>query len=196
MVTNIKCSESNKDLFSPKDISSCLNNYFTITAPKLANCILKTSFPKPLNTVSYCSSLYIKPVIDKDIIKEINLFDNSKCDDTYDIPVKILKPSKYLIAPTLRYLINYCINKNVFPNAIKIAKVLPIYKRSDRDIGSNYMPIYVLLIFKKFEKIFKHNLIDFISKYKNISEYQYSVQENKSASNALIEIENYLWNFF
>ena len=65
IVTNIKCPESNKDLFSPKDISSCLNNYFTTIASKLANSLPKTSCPKPLNTVSTCSSLFIKPVIDE-----------------------------------------------------------------------------------------------------------------------------------
>ena len=56
---------------------------------------------------------------------------------------------------------------------------------------------------KNFEKILNHNLIDFISKCKIISEYQYGFQENKSTSDALIELENYiskptvklLWNF-
>ena len=89
----------------------------------MANSLPKTSLSKPLNTVSTCSSLFIKPVIDEDIIREINLLDNSKCDDTYDIPVKILKLSKNVIAPTLFYLINNCINKGVFLSALKIAKV-------------------------------------------------------------------------
>ena len=118
LITNIKCPESNKDLFSLKDISSCLNNCFTSIAAKLANSLPKTSLSKPLNTVSTCFSLFIKPVIDEDI-REINLLDNSKCDDTYDIPVKILKLSKNVIAPTLCYLINNCINKGVFPSALK-----------------------------------------------------------------------------
>ena len=81
LITNTKCPESNKDLFSPKDISSCLNNYFTSIAAKLANSLPKTSPSKPLNTVSTYSSLFIKPVIHEDIIREINLLDNSKCDD-------------------------------------------------------------------------------------------------------------------
>ena len=193
LITNIKCPESNKDLFSPKDISSCLNNYFTSIAAKLANSLPKTSPSKPLNTVSTCSSLFIKPVIDEDIIREINLLDNCKCDDTYDIPVKILKLSKNVIAFTLCYLINNCINKGVFPSPLKIAKVLPIYKGGDRDIASNYRPISILPHFSKiFEKILKHNLTDFINKYKIISENQYGFQENKSTSDALIELENYL----
>ena len=65
------------------------------------------------------------------------------------IPVKILKLSKYIIALTLCYLINYCISKGVFPNTLKIAKVLPIYKGGDRDIASNYRPIFILPHFSK-----------------------------------------------
>ena len=67
---------------------------FYIHSIKIANSLPKTSPSKPLNTVSTCSLLFIKPVIDENIIREINLLDNSKCDDTYDIPVKILKLSK------------------------------------------------------------------------------------------------------
>ena len=124
----------------------------------MANSLPKTSPSKPLNTVSTSSSLFIKPVIDEDIIREINLLDDSKCDDTYDIPVKIFKLSKNVIAPTLCYLINNCINKTVFSSALKIAK-LPIYKGGDRDIASNYKPISILPHFSKiFEKILRHNL--------------------------------------
>ena len=151
IITNIKCPKSNKDLFSRKDISSCLNNYFTSIASKFTNSLPKASPSKSLNTVSTCSSLFIKPVIDEDIKREINLLDNSKCDDTYDIPVKILKLSKNVIAPTLCYLINNC----VFPSALKIAKVLPIYKGDDKDIALSQFPSYPTFqkILKKFLNI-------------------------------------------
>ena len=56
---------------------------------------------------------YIKPVYAEDIIREINL-SNSQCYDTYDIPVKIIKLSKFIVASQLYYLINYCIIKVYF----------------------------------------------------------------------------------
>ena len=58
----------------------------------------------------------------------------------HNIPVKIPKLSKYVKAFLLCYLINYCINKSVFQNALKIAKVLPIYE-GVTDIASNYRSI-------------------------------------------------------
>ena len=38
--------------------------------------------------------------------------------------------------------------------------------------------------FQKLKKILKHNLTDFINKYKIISEYQYGFQEKKSTNDA------------
>ena len=77
----------------------------------------------------------------------------------------------------------------MFPNALKFAEVLQFIKGVIKTLlqirGQS-------LSSKIFEKILKHNLIDFISKYKIILEYQYGFQENKSTSDALIELENYL----
>ena len=138
------------DLFSTKFTSTCLNHYFFTIASKFANALPKTSSAKPSNALhSICSSMFFKPVYEEDIIKEINLLDNSKCEDTYKIPVKIIKLSKFIIAPKLCYLINYCINKGVFPNVLKIAEVLPIYKGGEKHIASNYRPISILPHFSK-----------------------------------------------
>ena len=137
--------------------------------------------------------MYIKPVYEEDIIREINLLDNSRCDNTYDILVKIIKLSKFIIAPKLCYLIDYCIYKGVFPDVLKIAKVFPIYKGGEKYIASNYRPISILVHFSKtFEKILKDNIINFFTKYKRISICQYGFQQNKSTSDALIELEDYL----
>ena len=41
--------------------------------------------------------MFIKLVYEEDIVRVINLFD--RCDDTYDIPVKMIKLSKFIIVP-------------------------------------------------------------------------------------------------
>ena len=45
---------------------------------------------------------------------------------------------------------------------------------------------------KIFEKILEDNIINFLTKYKRISICQYGFKQNKSTSDALIELEDYL----
>ena len=69
-----------------------------------------------------------------------------------------------LIKP-LTYLINSSINKGIFPNELKIAKVIPIFKSGDKTSIENYRLISVLSVFSKiFEKIMYNHLINFINK--------------------------------
>ena len=134
--TKIKCIDTNIDLYDPKHISSCFNNYFSNVGFNLAHAIPKASSSNSTKSISsICSSMYIKPMYIEDIINEINQLDTNKCDDIYDIPLKTIKLSKVIIAPILCNLINNCINKGIFPKILKIAKVI---KSGEKDLVSNY----------------------------------------------------------
>ena len=68
-----------------------------------------------------------------------------------DITPYILKINVDLYATPLTYLINKSIADGVFPNSLKLAKVIPIYKSEDRSLISNYRPISILpFFFQKF----------------------------------------------
>jgi len=65
-----------------------------------------------------------------------------------------LKLSKYLLAPLLSNVISESVLDGVFPNNLKIAKVVPIFKSGDSEIPTNCRPISVLTYFSKiFEKV-------------------------------------------
>ena len=51
---------------------------------------------------------------------------------------KLLKYVKKEITPLLTQVINHCLNTGIFPDALKVAKVLPIYKKDDDKIFGNY----------------------------------------------------------
>jgi len=122
-----------------------------------------------------------------------------------------LKLSKYLLAPLLSNVINENICDGVFPNNLKIAKVVPIFKSGDSEIPTNYRPISVLTYVSKiFEKVLYGRLNDcFVNRIvadstscffcftKNnlLSQQQYGFRNNHSTSLAITDLyENLLQN--
>ena len=54
-------------------------------------------------------------------------------------------------AEPLTYLINQSISQGIFPEELKLAKVLPIFKCEDEQLVQNYRPISILPFFLKFD---------------------------------------------
>ena len=106
---------------------------------------------------------------------QIDCLNSNKCDDAYDIQVRIIKLCKVLVAPILEELFNGCILKGIHPTVLKTAKVIPICKDGDKSCPSNYSPISLLPYLSKiFEKILQVELTKFLNnKHQIISKCQY-----------------------
>ena len=66
-----------------------------------------------------------------------------------DISFNVIKKCFSSLCEPLKYLLNLSIEKGIFPDDLKIAKVTPIYKSDDKSDLSNYRPISVLSCFSK-----------------------------------------------
>ena len=76
-----------------------------------------------------------------------------------DISSKLLKVIAPVIIKPLTLLINQVLNTGLFPDKLKIAKVIPIYKKGDPQLFENYRPISLLpTISKVLEKIIHKQL--------------------------------------
>ena len=79
--------------------------------------------------------------------------------------VKFIKQSNAVISPVLCKILNLCIVKGEFPDDMKIAEVVPRYKRSDLLECSNYRPISLLSNFAKiFEIVIFYQTCSFLTK--------------------------------
>jgi len=92
-------------------------------------------------------STFLSPTTPEEILTLVNGLDSKKSCGHDDIPVRTLKVSKYLLASVLSNVINESICDSVFPNNLKIAKVVPIFKSGDSEIPTNYRPISVQTYF-------------------------------------------------
>ncbi len=79
--------------------------------------------------------------------------------------VKQLIP--YLVIP-LEHIFNTSLQAGVFPDGMKIARVIPLFKNGNINDFTNYRPISLLSEFSKIlEKIFHNRMMSFIEE-KNI----------------------------
>ena len=101
----------------------------------------------------------------------------------------IIKQIKDEISPILAILFNKCLHVGLFPDDLKISKIIPIYKSGAKNELSNYRPISMLpQISKLFEKIIKTRLNVFLTKNDILSDSQYGFREGISSSDALMDL--------
>ena len=86
-------------------------------------------------------------------------------------------------------LINKSFETGIFPDLLKLAKIVPIYKAKDNKVLTNYRPISLLQILSKiFEKVVHKRLYDYMFKNEYLYCSQYGFREKHSTSNAVTEL--------
>ena len=89
--------------------------------------------------------------------------------------------------PCLVHIINSSLSTGIFPNALKIANILPLFKSGKSSLFSNYRPISLLTsVSKVFEKVFYIRLYQFLMKYNILYIFQFGFRRNHSTSLALL----------
>ena len=71
-------------------------------------------------------------------------FKGNKSPGYGDISYNVVKKCFWSLCEPLKYLFNFSIEKGVFTDDLKIARVTPIYKGEDKSDVGNYRPIFVL----------------------------------------------------
>jgi len=105
----------------------------------------------------------------------------------YDnVSLDLFKDCIYLIFCPLTHLINLSIISGVVPDQLKIARVIPLFKSGDKSTFTNYRPVSVLPVFSKIlERVIYNRLLDYLNKYKILSDNQFGFRKHHSTENAL-----------
>ena len=128
--------------------------------------------PSSANYVEYMSpsvlqSIYCEPVSNAELILLINSLSTNKASGPDGIGTQLIKDNYQLFIETLKYLFNQSLFQGIVRDILKVAKVIPIYKKGDLHSSSNYRPISLLSIFNKLlEKIVYKRLYCFFDKIK------------------------------
>ena len=194
--TNINSLLVNQKLLTTQsDISEGLNNFFCNIGENLASHfdnIETNDFRKYLKQPAN-QSMYVHKILNKEITNHINQLDSKKSAGHDGFTAKFLKVSSPIIVDSLTEIFNNSISTGNYPDEMKIAKCIPIYKKGKRNDPSNYRPISILSTINKiFEKILYTRLYKYLTKFDILYNYQYGFRKNHSTIQALIEITDYL----
>ena len=83
--------------------------------------------------------------------------------------------------------------EGIFPDMLKTASIIPLYKEGEKKEPTNYRPISLLPLFGNiFEKVIEIRLVKFLDKKKIITPHQFGFRKHYSTELAVTEIQNML----
>ena len=110
-----------------------------------------------------------------------------------DLSTHFLKYHSDLFIKPITLIINQTLNTGIFPEKLKIAKVIPIHKDKnlDTNILNNYRPISILPSFSKiFERVIYNQLYKYFTNNNFLYASQYGFRNNHSTEFAALELSN------
>ena len=117
------------------------------------------------------------------------MLNTSKSDGPNSIPNEILKAISGVVAEPLSHLCNMIFSSGNFPLMLKIAKVIPIYKKDLKTKVSNYRPISLLSnVNKIIEKLLHKRIYNFLENNDIIYKNQFGFRKNHCTNDAFISI--------
>ena len=180
----------NGDKLTGKNIADGFNNFFTNIGPELASAI-----PSQCNTInSYLGkreihSMFLRSTNELEIMEIVRNFKSKTSVDLNGMSMALIKDIIFYVIHPLTYICNKSFDEGIFPDGMKIAKIIPIFKSGKSDLFTNYRPISLLPQFSKvLEKLFDRRFNDFISNFDILTESQYGFRSGRSTEMALADL--------
>ena len=146
---------NNSSICNKSEISEIFNTHFSTIGERITDSMqnIHRGHLRYLSNVSMSNSFFLRPITIQNVLDSIDGLKSKSCSiEMY--PVKILKILKEKIAPIFTQILNRSICDGYFPNFLKIARVIPLFKSGKKEDINNYRPISILHPFSKiFEKI-------------------------------------------
>ena len=134
--------------------------------------------------------MFLSPVTEEEVVSIVRTCNSKTSTDSNGISMVILKKTKQSITKPLTTIFNMSFESGIFPNSMKISKIIPIFKSGSKVEFNNYRPISLLCQFSKIlEKLYNKRLEKCIDKNNMLlSTSQYGFRSSMSTSHALIDL--------
>lgn len=172
-----------------KNIANGFNNFFTKIGTKLADKIPTNN----LNCMQFLQesnqqTMYIRPVRQVEMDNIVKKCVNKTSTDCNGMSMTLLKNIYPFIKTPFLHICNLSFTTGVFPDRMKTAKVIPLFKAGNKQMFNNYRPVSLLCQFSKIlEKLFDSRLNSFMDQCGILSEQQYGFRSKRSTALAIEE---------
>ena len=103
----------------------------------------------------------------------------------------ILKISIDVISSPLVEIINLSLSQGVFPDKLKIAKLIPVFNAGESKYFTNYRPISLLSNFSKiFERVMHNRILEFVHYMEILYSCHFGFRKGFSTALSLIHLVN------
>jgi hypothetical protein len=186
-------NSNNQTLTEAKAISNELNQFFSTIGEKLVEDLIRN------NEISrspqfYCNkvsknSMFCNPVDKSELAKLIDRLQDKKAPGPDNISNKLVKQAASVLLDPLIHIYNLSFCTGIVPDKLKIAKVIPVFKKGDSSLCGNYRPISLLSVFNKLlEKLMFIRLYKYLETNNILYQYQFGFRPKHSTCLALIDV--------
>ena len=181
---------NNTTISHKEEIAQNFNQFFVNIGPALASKIKYVNdneFKKYLfNPIQRQFTFQI--VNENDIANVFRELTSKSSTDINGLSIKMLKLVSTKLCFPLCVIVNQSLNTGIFPQSLKIAKVIPVFKKDDNTNLTNYRPISLLPVLSKiFEKIVHTQLSAYFVEHKLLFKSQHGFRKNHSTETATLE---------
>ena len=179
-----------EEITCEKEIAGHFNSFFISVGQDLARTIDNGNhhnFKDYLDN-KMPSLFSFKQINQPDIIKYCNQLKSKHSTGHDNISTAFFKQIIHQLSRPLMLIFNQIIEKGVFPKQLKIAKVIPLYKKDDKTAFTNYRPISLLpAVSKLYEKILASQIKDYFNSQDLFFPNQYGFRSGHSTEFATLD---------
>lgn len=166
--------------------------YFASVAQNIAENIVVQSgdSPNKYGTLRHANaSIFLQPCTENEVFDLIQSLKSNKSAGIDGISAKTIKAVANQITPVLTQLINSCFVQGKYPDEMKKARVVPVYKAGEKTNINNYRPISVLPVVNTIvERAILNRLLGFSERANYLYTHQYGFRKKCGTRLALTEI--------
>lgn len=167
----------------PLQIANSLNSFFVSVTSNNSTLWKKEdlSYLK-----EYEEGFYFNPVSSDRIGKAIDRLKNKYSESADGLSNTFLKKIKKEITPLLTYCVNSFLVNAIFPDDLKVVKIMSLLKDGDEQDPNNYRPLAIVSPLSKIFEMVMCDQINYYLKCKNILyEHQYGFRRGMSTETAM-----------